>query len=67
MYNSLVQYASSSEFKPETQLTTEYLRTIFKQIVSSTGEIPAYEEISAFDYSWAQTTTELTNQKRNRR
>lgn len=62
MYNSLVQYASSSEFKPETQLTTEYLRTIFKQIVSSTGEIPAYEEISAFDYSWAQTTTELTNQ-----
>ena len=63
MYNSLVQYASSDEFNPETQLTTEYLRTIFKQIVSSTGEIPAYEEISAFDYSWSQTKAELTAQK----
>lgn len=62
MYNSLVQYASSNEFNPEVQLTTEYLRTIFKQIVSSTGEIPAYEEISAFDYSWAQTKAELINQ-----
>lgn len=62
MYNSLVQYASSNEFNPETQLTTEYLRTIFKQIISSSGEIPAYEEISAFDYSWSQTQKELTSQ-----
>lgn len=62
MYNSLVEYVSSDAFEPKVEVTTDYLRTIFKQVITSEGDVSAYEEISGFDYSWSQTKGELKSQ-----
>ncbi|MBQ8300584.1 MAG: hypothetical protein IJX57_01275, partial [Clostridia bacterium] len=62
MYNSLVSYAESDEFNPTVELTTDYLRTVFKQVINSTGEVSAYDIMNGFDYSWSQTKSELKSQ-----
>lgn len=62
MYNSLVAYAQSEQFHPQTELTADYLRTIFKQVINSEGDVSAYEAIGGFDYSWANTKGELKSQ-----
>lgn len=55
MYNSLVEYASSDSFNPSKTLTTDYLKTIFKPVINSSGTVSAYEEIGGLEYSWSET------------
>lgn len=62
MYNSLVKYASSEEFAPSAVLTTDELRTIFKQVGNSKGELDPYTEIFASTYSWSKTSSTLKSQ-----
>lgn len=62
MYNSLLEYAGSTAFHPETELTPDYLRTIFKPVINSDGEVSAYEPMSGFDYSWSRSKSNFKNQ-----
>lgn len=60
LYNSMLDYVRSDKFAPQTELTMGYLATIFKTVISNTGEVSAYDDIRADGYSYADAAGELT-------